>query len=156
LNEGKKEEQFAEEIDFAYTRTTIKLPYQYSVLLRMGIVLPGGVLLYSKVGVRFENVEIWDHPETIDVGFQQYPKTVKDKIFDKKKNFFVASVGIEAPFFKKMFLRLEFSYAGNPQLRLDKNNCPAELSKISQRQTEFLELKSMRKFSFLFGTSVRF
>ncbi|GHS93207.1 hypothetical protein AGMMS49949_06230 [Alphaproteobacteria bacterium] len=146
--------QQTEEVDFGYTRPTLKFPFHVSFLPRMGITLLGGTLLYTKLGLRYESIGVWDHPETIDVGTQKNPaKKQEDKVFDSYKAFFVGGIGLETKTSRRGFIRLECLYAGNPKITLDRSDLKVE---NSDRQTENLQIKSIKNFSFSFGTGIRF
>lgn len=150
--EGKS----TDEVDFSYLRQTIHTPYCISILPRIGIALSKGAFLYTKVGLKYENYEVTDHPETIDVKTQHDPKTSADIIFNENKASFMGGIGLEALVTKQMFFRMECLCSGGPNFLLEAKEIKNPSEKSENRQLEQLQVKSMRNFSFGFGAGIRF
>lgn len=145
------------DVDFAYTRPTIRTPFHLSVLPRFGYLLSPSTLIYAKVGVLYENVIIDDNPETREVGIQRSPKAAKDTIYDKSKPTWLGGFGVETLVTKQFFLRMEYSCSGGSDVSMDKHDLrDLTDSKNTDRQLEDMQLKSRRSYRYGVGAGYRF
>lgn len=147
------------EINYAYIRPTIQAPYSWSLLPRFGVPLSSSTLLYAKVGVKFENMTVTDHPETIDIQVQYYPKQTADRVYDKTKATWIGGLGLEANVSRKMFLRLEYYCYGGPHINLtsqDLKESKENSATSDNRQLDYLDVKNMKNFQLGLGAGLRF
>ncbi len=145
------------DVDFTYTRPTIRTPFHLSVLPRFGYLLSPSTLIYAKVGVLYENVIIDDNPETREVGIQRSPKAAKDTIYDKSKPTWLGGFGVETLVTKQFFLRMEYSCSGGSDVSMDKHDLrDLTDSKNTDRQLEDMQLKSRRSYRYGVGAGYRF
>lgn len=145
------------DVDFAYTRPTIRTPFHLSVLPRFGYLLSPSTLIYAKVGVLYESVIIDDNPETREVGIQRSPKAAKDTIYDKSKPTWLGGFGVETLVTKQFFLRMEYSCSGGSDVSMDKHDLrDLTDSKNTDRQLEDMQLKSRRSYRYGVGAGYRF
>jgi opacity protein-like surface antigen len=140
------------EVDFAYTKQTLQIPYAISVLPKLGISFLSGSMLYTKVGLRYENLEIKDHPETIDVLTQKDPKTTVDTIFKENKASLVLGGGLETSVTNRAFIRLECLFSKGFDLEKDFEE---DHSTTNLRQLEHINI-SLKHFSITAGLGFRF
>jgi opacity protein-like surface antigen len=145
--------QLTDEVDFAYVRQTIKTPYAMSLYPKFGVTLSKGVLFYTKIGIKYENIKITDCTETIDVLVQKLPKKESDVIFCQNKPAFVAGIGLEATISTQTFLRMECLCSGTSGFVLDSNDLN---TMTTDRTLEAIKIESSRNFSFGFGAGIRF
>jgi hypothetical protein len=145
-----------DEVNFAYIRQTIQIPYGFSLLPKVGFILHPGSFLYTKFGIKHENLEIVDHPETIDVLPQKNPKKYSDVIYNDNKTLFIGGMGIETPVTKRTFLRFEFLYSDGFSLTKGIDEFTKNGSTEDIRQLEELRIKSMKNISVGLGGGFRF
>lgn len=149
-----------EEVDFAYMRATMKAPYHWSLLPKVGIPLSSFAIFYTKFGFLYENFRITDHPESIDIQVQNYSKKTADEVYNDSKFSWMGSIGLEAKLSDSWFLRMECSCSSGPQIALNKQNAFPQVEKedkeADNRQTENLKITSIKKFSLGLGAGFRF
>ena len=148
-----------EDIAYAYTRPTVQLPYNWSLLPRLGVLVSPSTFLYAKFGLKFENMTITDHPETIDVGCQYYPKKTADKIYDKTKATWIGGLGVETNITQKIFLRIEYYCSGGQKVNLEEGQIPKnskQSATADNRQLDMLKLSEVKNFQFGLGAGLRF
>jgi opacity protein-like surface antigen len=146
---------YVSEVDFGYTRPTLAIPYNFSLLPRFGIVLPSA-LVYTVLGVRYGLWEVTDNPETIDVVTTYDVKKGADVIHSKNEVSIIGGVGIEALVTKQIFLRFECLYSNGPSIKKEASELQSDAEVNANRQLEALDIKSMRCLSIGLGAGWRF
>lgn len=159
------EGRLRDEINLGFTRETIKIPYRFTFLPRLGVSLSKNALLYTKIGFAYDNWQINDNPEIVDDGGTGKSKTTKDTLFDKYNTNFVGAIGLEASLSKKFFLRMECMLSTGPKFSFDLNT-PEENEKqegfnkditdVKNFQLSSFNVKSSKVFSFGLGGGYRF
>lgn len=146
-----------EEYDFGYTRQTIQMPYNFSLIPRLGIAISGNSLFYTKLGMAYGPVEITDHPETIDHLVTEKSKEEQDTIYKNARPSVIGGIGFETAVTKQLFLRMECLYSPGPSIKLGKDVLQDSENPVNKnRQLEDIDIKSIKNFSIGLGAGVRF
>lgn len=143
------------EVDLAYTRPTLRIPYAVAILPRVGVIMHD-TMLYTKLGMMYGPVKVTDNPETIEPSDTGLQKAAKDVVLKKSRASVLGGIGMETRVLKKLFIRMECMYAHLPSLKLEKNDLHEHSTADTNRQLEYLDVKSIKNFSMGFGAGVRF